>query len=179
MVAASRPHAAELAGRCGDAMINTDVDEDLIQRFEGAGGRDCPRFVEQGVCWATDERQARRTAHEIWPLSALGGPLFTELSLPSHFEAAFAPITEEAVAEAIICGPDAARHVAAIREAERTGYTHFCVHQIGPEQERFIAFYEREVLPVFDQGRRRRPRKANAEAAGLVRRSTARARARR
>lgn len=148
MVAASRPHAAELAGRCGDAMINTDVEPELIQRFESAGGEDNPRFVELGVCWAKDERRARKTAHEIWALSGLGGPLFTELSLPSHYEAALKPVTAAMVAESVVCGPDARRHVDAIRKAERGGYTHVCVHQIGPEQEGFMDFYQREVMPA-------------------------------
>ena len=175
MVAASRPHAAELAGRCGDAMINTEVDGELIECFEGAGGDGRPRYVEQGVCWARDERQARKTAHEIWPLVAVGGPLFTELAQPSHFEAAFEPITEEMVAKTIICGPDPARHVDAIRKAERTGYTHFCVHQVGPEQERFIEFYEREVFPALGRGGASR-RKPTVKAAQPARRSPARAR---
>jgi len=66
MVAASKPGAAELAGRLGDAMINTEVDEDLIHRFEEAGGGDDePRYVELSACWAKDERRARKTAHEV------------------------------------------------------------------------------------------------------------------
>ncbi|HZO09186.1 MAG TPA: LLM class flavin-dependent oxidoreductase, partial [Myxococcota bacterium] len=175
MVAASRPRAADLAGRLGDAMINTEVDDELIARFEAKGGGDRPRYVETTVCWAKDERRARKTAHEVWPLSALGGPLFTELAQPSHFEAAFEPLTEEMVAKTIICGPDPARHVDAIRKAERTGYTHFCVHQVGPEQERFIEFYEREVFPALGGGGASR-RKPTVKAAQPARRSPGRAR---
>jgi len=177
MVAASRPHAAELAGRCGDAMINTEVDEELLQRFESGGGDDNPRYVEQGVCWAKDERTARKTAHEIWPLSGLAGPLFTELALPSHYEAACKPVTEEMVAKGVICGPDPARHIEAISKAERAGYTHFCVHQVGPEQERFIEFYEREVLPAVGEGRAARRKPAVKAAPSSGRRGGARARA--
>jgi G6PDH family F420-dependent oxidoreductase len=158
MVAASKPGAAELAGRLGDAMINTDPDEELIERFRSSGGDDGPRYVELSVCWAKDERQARKTAHEIWALAGLGGSLFTELPLPSHFEAAFEPITEDKVAESVICGPDKRRHLEAIERAERAGYTHVCVHQIGPEQAGFMDFYEREILPELGEHRpRRRP----------------------
>ena len=147
MVAASKPGAADLAGRLGDAMINTEVDADLIERFRSSGGDDGPRYVELSVCWAKDERQARKTAHEVWSLAALGGPLFTELALPSHFEAAFEPITEDKVAEVVICGPDRRRHLEAIERAGRAGYTHVCLHQIGGEQAGFMDFYEREILP--------------------------------
>ena len=109
---------------------------------------------------------ARKTAHEVWALSALGGPLFTEIKTPAHFEAAFKPITEKQVAEAVVCGPDPKRHVDAIRKADRAGYTHVCVHQIGSDQEGFFDVYEREVLPRFrTRDSARRPSQAVGEPA--------------
>jgi G6PDH family F420-dependent oxidoreductase len=158
MVAASQPGAAELAGRLGDAMINTEVEPELIEKFRAAGDRRKPVYVETTVCWAKDERAARKTAREVWALAALGGPLFTEIARPAHFEAALKPIGEEQVAEAIVCGPDVEKHVEKIREAERAGYTNVCIHQVGPDQEGFFRFYEREVLPKL--GLRRAPMKA-------------------
>jgi len=147
MIAASKPRAAELAGRVGDAIINTQVDRALLERFDAAGGRGKPRYVELSVCWASDERRARKTAHELWALAASPGPLMTELALPSHFEAVFETISEDDVAAEVVCGPDARAHVAAIRKALRGGYTDVCVHQIGPEQEGFLDFYASQVLP--------------------------------
>jgi coenzyme F420-dependent glucose-6-phosphate dehydrogenase len=147
MVAASGPRAARLAGQIGDGFVTTDPDPALLRTFRRAGGRGKPSFVEVSVCWARSERGARRTAHEVWALAALEGPLFTEIAQPQHFEAAFTPITEAQVAEAVVCGPDPSRHLAAIRQASRAGYDHVCVHQIGPDQEGFIRFYEREIFP--------------------------------
>jgi G6PDH family F420-dependent oxidoreductase len=152
MIAASKPGAAELAGRTGDAMINTQVERDLVDRFESAGGGGRPRYVEMTVCWAKDERRARKTARAVWALAALDGMLFTELPTPALFEAAMRPITEDAVAEAVVCGSDAGRWIAKIREAEAAGYTHVCLHQVGAEQEGFLDFCRREILPRF--GRR-------------------------
>jgi G6PDH family F420-dependent oxidoreductase len=147
MVAASGPKAARLAGRLGDGFITTEPDPALVRTFRRAGGRGKPSFVELTVCWARSERAARRTAHEVWALAALEGSLFTELAQPGHFESAFKPITEAQVAEAVICGPDPARHLAAIRRAGRAGYDHVCVHQVGPDQEGFVRFYESEIVP--------------------------------
>lgn len=147
MLAASKPGATDLAGRAADAIINTAIAPELVERFTSAGGAGKPCFVELSVCWAADEARARRTAHEVWPLAALPDPLFTELAQPSHFEAAFESISEDQVAENVVCGPDPERHVAKIRAAEQAGYTHVCVHQIGADQEGFFRFYEREVLP--------------------------------
>jgi hypothetical protein len=74
------------------------------------------------------------------------------------------PVTEDAIAEAVVCGPDASRYVEKIRTAEQAGYTHVCLHQVGPAQEAFLEFCAREVLPAFG-GRsvgRRGPRAARA-----------------
>ena len=41
---------------------------------------------------------------------------------------------------------DPTRYLAAIRQASRAGYDHVCLHQVGPDQEGFIRFYETEIL---------------------------------
>jgi coenzyme F420-dependent glucose-6-phosphate dehydrogenase len=70
-----------------------------------------------------------------------------ELPLPRHFEDVAKLVTEDAVAEEIVCGPDARRHVTAIKKYAAAGFDHVTVHQVGPDQEGFFDFYAREVLP--------------------------------
>ena len=98
------------------------------------------------VCWAASEAEARATALEWWPNAALKGPLGQELPLPSHFEQAAAMVDEESIAETIVCGPDPDAHLSGIREFVDAGFDHVYVHQVGPDQDGFIDFYEREVL---------------------------------
>ena len=66
---------------------------------------------------------------------------------PKHFQDVATLVTEEAVAETIICGADVDRHVEGIEKYAEAGYDHVCIHQIGPDQEGFLKFYERDVLP--------------------------------
>jgi G6PDH family F420-dependent oxidoreductase len=153
VVAASGAGSAELAGRIGDGLVATEPDGTLVERFAAAGGGGKPRYGELGVCWAPDEAAARRTALRQWPISGLGGPLLTELPIPAHFQAAATVLDEDDVAESVVCGPDPERHVRAIREFEEAGYDHVCVHQIGPDQEGFLRFYAREVLPRLGERR--------------------------
>jgi G6PDH family F420-dependent oxidoreductase len=136
-----------LAGRLGDGLIGTDADPELLQGFDAAGGAGKPRYGELSVCWAKSLRDARRTAHEWWPTSAMESSLSWELPLPSHFEAVAQLVTEEAVAESVTCGPDPDAHVQAIEKYAKAGYDHVCIHQVGPDQEGFLDFYAREVLP--------------------------------
>ena len=146
-IAAAQPHAAQLAGRLGDAFITTSPDEDLRTEFEDAGGNGKPCYGQLDVCYAETEEQGRKTARKIWPNSAMGGPLGQELAITSHYEAVAELVTEEEVGEAVICGPNPEQHLEAIREYDQAGFTHVFVHQIGPDQESFLRFYADRILP--------------------------------
>jgi G6PDH family F420-dependent oxidoreductase len=145
-VAASAPEAAELAGRIGDAFVSTAPDAELIERFEAGGGTGKPRYGQVTVCWAETEDEAIRTAYEWWPNAALEGELAQELPLPRHFEQAARTLTPEQVAEVIVCGPDPEKHRDAIRQYEDAGFDHVYIHQVGPDQDGFLRFYEQEIL---------------------------------
>jgi coenzyme F420-dependent glucose-6-phosphate dehydrogenase len=147
LMAASGARAAEAAGRLADGFITTTPEADLLKRFEAAGGSGKPSYGQLTVCWAQDDASARRTAYEYWPTAAIRGELAQELPTPAHFEQAAKMVREEDVAQVIICGPDAERHIAALKEFIDAGYGHVYVHQVGPDQEGFFRFYEQEVLP--------------------------------
>ena len=149
MVAAGGPKAAELAGRIGDALINYSPDAEVVEGFASSGGEGKPCYVQLSVCWAEDEAEARRTAHEICPNVALQGELGNQLPHPKHYEQAVATVTEDDVAEVITCGPDPDRHEEAIRKCLDAGYGRVHVYQVGSDQEGFFGFYEREILPRF------------------------------
>jgi G6PDH family F420-dependent oxidoreductase len=147
MIAASGPKAAEGAGRLGDGFITTSADNELVAKFKEAGGEGKPMYGQFTVCYAQKESEARRTAYEWWPNAAIKGELSQELRTPAHFEQAAKMVSEDDVADVIICGSDPRRHIEKIREYADAGFTHVYVHQVGPDQEAFLSFYKREVLP--------------------------------
>ena len=147
MIAASGPKSAEGAGRIGDGLISTAPEKKIVEKFEKAGGKGKPRFGQFTVCWAEDEAEARRTAYEWWPNAAIPGELSQELPTPAFFEQAAKMVKEEDVAEVIICGPDSQKHIDKINEFAEAGFDQVYVHQVGPNQEGFIRFYEKEVVP--------------------------------
>src|SRR5205823_1028799 len=122
-------------------------DDEVVREFEDAGGNGKPRYGQLHVCYADDEAQARATAHRIWPNAAMGGALGQELATTSHYEAVAELVSEDEVAESVVCGPDPERHLEQIRAYERAGFTHVFVHQIGSDQEPFLRFYAKEILP--------------------------------
>lgn len=146
LVAAAGPKALGLASRTGDGLIATGPDPDDVRRFhDGQGPR--PVVGELKVSYAEGEDEAVRGAMAWWPNAALTGELGQELPHPRHFEQAAQLLDEAQVAEAVVCGPDPERHVAAIRAFADAGFTHLAVHQVVPDVEGFWDFYTDEVLP--------------------------------
>ncbi len=82
-----------------------------------------------------------------WPVAALQGQFKNELPRPAYLEQAAKAVTPEALKEEVVCGPDAQKHVEQITRYVKAGFDHVYVHQIGPDQEGFMRFYEREILP--------------------------------
>jgi coenzyme F420-dependent glucose-6-phosphate dehydrogenase len=147
LVAGSGPKAISLAGRIGDGFIGLAPTSEMIEQFEEAGGRGKPTYSEVTVCWAEDEAAAKKTVMEWWPNAGVQGQLMQELALPSHIEQAASTVDEEAATKHLPCGPDADEHIEVIRKFDKAGYDNIWVHQIGPDQEGFFNFYERNVLP--------------------------------
>lgn len=144
-LAASGPRAAALAGRVGDALISLGDNSAAVAGFEQAGGRGKPKLTQISVCWSDTESQARRTAHRLWPVVALEGALFARLATPADFEDACASVREDEVAAAIVCGPDPEPYRAAIDACLAAGFDGVALHQIGPDQEGFFQFWQREL----------------------------------
>lgn len=154
IIGASGPKAAELAGRLGDGLCSTSPDKEIVQTFQGAGGKG-PIYGQMTVCWAESNEQAVRTAHEIWPNAAIPGELGQELPTPAHFEQAAQMVKPEDIAEKVTHGPDAQPYLEEIDEYIAAGFDHVYLHQIGPDQEGFIRFCESEILPRYAQAQRR------------------------
>jgi G6PDH family F420-dependent oxidoreductase len=145
-VAASKPLAAELAGRLGDALVGVAPDAELVGKFEEAGGSGKPKYGQITVCWAETEEAGRTTIKEVWPNAGLKGDLSQELATPVLFEQACELVRDEDL-ESLPAGPDPEPYVQAVREYEQTGFTHIYLHQIGRDQEGFFRFWRDELQP--------------------------------
>ena len=146
-VAASGKKALGLASRVGDALVSVAPDEELAQTFKSKAGDGKPLYAEVNVCWAATAAAARKIAYEWWPVAGFKGQLMQELSMPSLFEAGAKMLKEDDVTETVACGPDPEKHVEEINKFVEAGYDHVFVHQIGPDQDGFFDFYERQILP--------------------------------
>jgi G6PDH family F420-dependent oxidoreductase len=145
-ISAFGPKAMALAARIGDGFVSTSPATDMVERYRAEGGEG-PTMAGMKVCWATDEADARRTAHRLWAQTGVPGELSQELPTPAHFQQASSLVTEDQVAQSIVCGPDPERHVAAIQEYLEAGFDEVYVSQVGPDQQGFFDFYRSELRP--------------------------------
>jgi coenzyme F420-dependent glucose-6-phosphate dehydrogenase len=145
-IAASKPLAAEVAGRLGDAFIGVAPDAEVVAKFDEAGGSGKPRYGQVTVSWAESEEAGRKTIAEVWPNAGLKGDLSQELATPVLFEQACELVREEDL-ESLPAGPDPEPYVQAAREYEQAGFTHIYFHQIGRDQEGFFRFWREQLQP--------------------------------
>ena len=145
-VAAMQPQAAELAGRIGDALVNVAPKEEIIRKFEESGGNGKPKYGQITVCYAESREEAKKIAFERWPNALVEGSASQELPLPSDFEELVEGRDADELDETLTLGPYPDEYLDQIKEYDRAGYTHVYFHQIGPNQEAFLAFAQNELF---------------------------------
>jgi G6PDH family F420-dependent oxidoreductase len=149
VVSAFGPMSIRVAAEIGDGWATTKPDPSMVRAYVEAGGNG-PKTAGLKVCWGPDEEKARRLAYEVWPTEGVPGQLSQELPMPAHFEEAASLVTEDQIGEMVACGPDPERHAASIRTYLDAGFDEVYVSQIGPDQEGFLEFFNREVRPRLD-----------------------------
>jgi G6PDH family F420-dependent oxidoreductase len=145
-VAAAKPDAAAVAGRLGDALVNTTPDEKIVSAYREAGG-DGPLYGQVRLCWAEDEETAKETAFRLWRHTGLGGTINQELPRPSDFDAVADSVTKEMATEGVPCGPDPAPVLAEVEKWTKAGFDRIAFHQIGGDQAGFFRFWTEELAP--------------------------------
>jgi G6PDH family F420-dependent oxidoreductase len=143
--------AIKLAGRLADGYMSVAPNAGFVRLYRESGGGDRPVQGGLKVCWASDETQARKTMHRLWPNDEFPGEAAQLLPLPRHFGQLATLVTEDMITAP--CGPDPATHVKGIRAYTDAGFDEVYVGQVGPEQDGFFEFYARQVLPRLREGR--------------------------
>ena len=147
LMAAGGSQAGRLAARVADGLISVAPEAAVVRAFDEAGGKARPRYGQLHCCWAERHEQALETALRVWPTNAIPGVLNAELATPAQFEATGSMVTPDLLQEQLPLGPDPEPYLERIRTYAEAGFDHVYLHQIGPDQEGFFRFSERELLP--------------------------------
>jgi coenzyme F420-dependent glucose-6-phosphate dehydrogenase len=146
-IAAMKPQAAELAGKIGDALINVAPKEQIIDKFEDAGGKGKPKYGQITVCYAKSKEEAKQAAFQVWPNALVEGSASQELPRPSDFEQLTESRNPDELEGTLTLGPDVDEYVEQVKQYHKAGYTHIYFHQVGPNQDAFLTFAQHELMP--------------------------------
>ena len=148
IAAVAGPRGAATAAAKADGLIATELEPELIEAYAKAGGKG-PRYCEVAMCYAALEDEAKKTAHKYFRWSLTGWPVMAELPDPEGFAAASQTATPDDVGEKISCGPSADKHLQAIEKFVKAGFDHIILTQIGPQEDAFFDFFQRELAPAL------------------------------
>jgi G6PDH family F420-dependent oxidoreductase len=136
-----------MAGEMADGMINTSPDKKVIQAFQEAGGEGKPVLGQITLCYAGTEQEALDTAFKWWPTTIVPSALHSDLPTPDHFEQAVKLVRKEDIAGKLPLGPDTDKLMESIQKYIEAGFTHLYFHQVGPDQEGFLRYFQQQVMP--------------------------------
>lgn len=147
-IAAGGSDAAELAAELGTALIIVGPQGDLIETYRDAGGSG-PVISQASVCWHEDPDQARKIVHERWRQGALGWDANAELPTPAAFDTAAQHVREEDAVGSTPVGSDLDAYLDSLEQFRDAGVDRLTIHNIGPEQDGFLDWAGRELLPAI------------------------------
>ena len=149
--AAISPETAGFVAEWADALITVaQPDEQLdrvIDAFRSNGGAGKPMYLQVHLAYAPTDTEAREAAYAQWRQNALGSTVLADLRHPSQMIDAATHVRPEDMDGVVRISADPARHVEWLRRDEERGFEALYLHEVGPDQERFIDVFGREVLP--------------------------------
>ena len=149
--AAVTPPTAAWVAEWADALITVvQPDEQLdavVEAFRSNGGEGKPMYLQVHVAYAPTEAEARDAAFAQWRQNTLPNSVMTDLAHPAQIAAAATHVTPEDLDGAVRISSDLGRHVEWLRGDVERGFNGLYLHEVGPEQERFVEVFGREVLP--------------------------------
>lgn len=157
-LAASGPTVAKMAGELADGYICTSgkapelYSETLLPNVEaglaaaGRAGDAIDRMIEMKVSFDTDRSRATEdTKH--WAALALSAEEKVSVEDPVEMEKLADALPVERTAKRWIVSTDPDEQVARIKPYVDLGFRHLVFHAPGPDQERFLRLYAKDVLP--------------------------------
>ena len=155
-VATSGPIMAGRTGKFTDGLITVGAADEklnnLVERFE-AGARDAgkdpatmPRLLQVKVVYAESVEAATEMAVRDWPNGGMNFPK-ADIRDPDDFEAMAKLVRPENFKNRVLLSPDLAEHTAHLQHFIDLGFNEIYVHNVGRNQEEFIAAYGEHVLP--------------------------------
>ena len=149
--AAISPETAAFVAEWADALITVAQPDEQLDRvvdaFRSNGGGAKAMYLQVHLASGPTDEEARAAAYAQWRQNALGSAVLADLRHPHQMIAAAAHVAPEDMDAVVRISADPGRHVEWLRRDVERGFEAIYLHEVGPNQERFIDVFGREVLP--------------------------------
>ncbi len=148
--AAVTPSTAAWVAQWADALITVvqpgERLDAVVEAFRTNGGEGKPMYLQVHLAWAPTEEEARGAAFAQWRQNCLDNSVMTALAHPSQISAAATHVTPSDLDGGVRISADLGRHVEWLKGDLARGFDAIYLHEVGPEQERFVETFGRDVL---------------------------------
>ena len=157
-IAAGGPTVSRFAGRVGDGFICTSgkdpklYEETLLPNVQlgleksGRSMDDIEKTIEMKVSYDSDHERALQDT-SYWAALALSAEEKMGTEDPVKLEKLADELPLERTASRWIVSDDPSEHIERITPYIELGFSHLVFHAPGPDQERFLRLYGKEILP--------------------------------
>lgn len=136
----------------GMITISKPVEElkKMTNAFRNAEGGNKPMALKVQISYANDLEKAREGAWEQWKNNIYPSKLIADIDSPEKFDAMGQNTRKEDLEEHVIIGNKAETFLEKFREYEELGFEKLIIHNVNRQQEDYIEFFKKEVLPNFN-----------------------------
>ncbi len=160
LIATAGPVTARRAGQVADGLLVDSVPYEklasLLQRF-GDGAREAGRGRAPGhhalrlhLSWAESEAQAMTNALTEWPQAGMRFAK-SDIRSPYDLEQIAKLVRPDDFDERMLISSDPDAHRANIQRYLDLGFTRIYLHNVGRNQDEFLAVFGRDVLPGLNR----------------------------
>jgi coenzyme F420-dependent glucose-6-phosphate dehydrogenase len=125
--------------------------EKMVEAFRGAEGAGKPMALKVQISYDKSKEKALEGAWEQWKNNIYPSKLIADIDSPEKFDAMGQNTRKEDLQEHVIISSEAETFIEKIREFEKMGFEKIIIHNVNKQQEEYIDFFGKEVLPNIQQ----------------------------
>lgn len=121
----------------------------MTAAFAEGGGEGKKLALKVQISYAADEEDALEGAWEQWKNNIFPSKLISEINTADQFDALGESVRKEDIKEHVIVGSQPDIFIQKIEQFRKLGFEKIIIHNVNKDQESFIDFFGKEVLPSF------------------------------
>lgn len=125
--------------------------EKMVKSFRGSAGSNKSMALKVQVSYHKNHDKALEGAWEQWKNNIYPSKLIADIDSPEKFDALGKNTRKEDLEKHVIIGSRADIFIEKIKQFNALGFEKIIIHNVNEQQEEFIDFFGKEILPHFEQ----------------------------